>query len=429
MVTGVVLAELGNSIICVDTDSKKIKKLKQGISPIYEEDLEYYMNKNIDRIHYTTDYKMAYKKAKVIFICVGTPNKNNGNINLDNIKSVIKQIALNIKNNCIIVVKSTVPVGFNDEIEEYLNKNISKKITVKVVSNPEFLSQGTAVKDTLYASRIIVGTSDASANKVLKKIYNPLTKKPYNVPYVLMSRRSAELVKYASNSFLAIKISYINEIANFCEKVGANIEEVVKGMGFDSRIGNSFLNAGIGYGGSCLPKDTNAFYLQSTEKECELSILKEVINTNNKQKFKLYEKIKEDFKDLNGLNIAILGVTFKPKTDDLRETPAISNINLLLEDGANITAYDPVGLKNLKQIFFDKIRYSCNIEDAISNKDAVLILTEWDVIKKFKLEKYYKLMNNPIIYDGRNCYKLEDVYKNNLNYYSIGRKKINNYKK
>lgn len=428
LVTAVSLAHIGNNVTCVDIEKEKIEKLKNGISPIYEEHLEELMKKNNERLNYTTDYKEAYKNADIIFIGVGTPEKSDGSANLTYLYNVLDNIKEEAIKDTIVVIKSTVPIGTNDVVEKYLNKN-DKNITFRIVSNPEFLAQGTAVYDTLYASRIIVGVEDEISKEIMTKLYTPLTKEPYNVPLVIMDRRSAEMVKYASNDFLALKISYINEIANFCEKIGANINDVTKGMSYDKRIGNKFLNPGIGYGGSCFPKDTKALYHLSKEYDCEIKTLKASIEINKNQKMVLIKKILEEFENIDGKTISILGLTFKPKTDDLREAPSIDNIKYLLEKNVKIKAYDPIGINNFKKVFTsDKISFYDNIDDAVKESDITLIMTEWDEIKNYQVDNYIKLMNKPYIFDGRNCYSIEDMQKKKLYYNSIGRKTINNIK-
>ncbi|MEG2232458.1 MAG: UDP-glucose/GDP-mannose dehydrogenase family protein [Bacilli bacterium] len=427
LVTGVAMANIGHNVTCVDVDLEKILLMQKGISPIYEQGLEELMKKNSRRLTYTTDYKNAYKDAEIIFIGVGTPEKADGSANLKYVYNVCDNIAESIEKNCVVVIKSTVPIGTNDNIEKYLRSKIKSNINISVASNPEFLAQGTAVRDTLYASRIVVGIEDDYAKKMMAKVYLPFTKEPYNVPYIFMDRRSAEMVKYASNDFLALKISYINEISNFCELIGANIQDVTKGMSFDSRIGNKFLNSGIGYGGSCFPKDTKALHWLSKEFDSELKTVKACIDVNNSQKIRLFYKILNDYGNINGINIAVLGATFKPETDDLREAPSISIINLLLECNVNVFLYDPVGLENMKKIFNDKIVYCSSIDDAITNKDIAIIVTEWQQIKDYQVEKFVELMKEPVLYDGRNCYSIEKLKSLPIHYVSMGRPVINNY--
>lgn len=353
--------------------------------------------------------------------------RSDGSANLDYVYSVADEIAEKAKKDMVVVLKSTVPIGTNDKIEKYINEKCKNHVKIMMVSNPEFLAQGTAVRDTLYAKRIVVGTEHEEAKTVMEKLYKPLTEEPYNTPYLSMNRRSAEMVKYACNDYLALKISYINEISNFCEKIGADIEEVTRGMGYDNRIGNKFLNPGIGYGGSCFPKDTKALHWLSKEVDNELKTIKACIDVNKEQKIKLFRKIEEDYEILKDLKVAVLGATFKPNTDDLRDAPSINNIELLLERGAKVEVYDPVGLDNLKKRFNDTIEYTKSIEECIKNADIAIIMTEWDEIKEFDLKKYEQEMKKPVVYDGRNCYKLEDVEKYNINYISMGRKKILNY--
>lgn len=435
LVTGVVLAHIGHNVTCVDVDENKIKLMRKGISPIYEKNLEELMLKNKERLIYTTDYRFAYKDVDVIFIGVGTPERADGSANLDYLYSALDQISESLEKDCVIVVKSTVPIGTNDKVEKYLKNHVKSGLNVYIVSNPEFLSQGTAVRDMLYASRIVVGIEDETAKHIMKKVYEPLTEEPYNIPYISMNRKSAEMVKYASNDFLALKISYINEIANFCEKVGANIEDVTKGIGCDPRIGNKFLRAGIGYGGSCFPKDTKALHWLSRELESELKTVKACIEVNRFQKIKMYEKLRNNFKSLRNLNIAVLGLTFKPGTDDMREAPSIENIELLLDAGANVHIYDPIGIDKFKTIINKKvgddritsaISYFNNIDDAIKDCDAVMIMTEWPQIVNYNIEKYVNLMKTPNVYDGRNCYTLEEIKNYKIYYNSIGRDVINN---
>ena len=429
LVTGVALAHIGHHVTCVDIDEIKIKKMQEGISPIYEEGLEELMHLNKERLTYTTDYKKAYSKADVIFIGVGTPEKEDGSANLTYLYAVLDQIRESVTKDTVVVIKSTVPIGTNDEVEKYLNEKVSG-LKISIVSNPEFLAQGTAVHDTLYATRIVVGVEDDYAKKIMTKLYKPLTKEPYNVPFLVMDRKSAEMVKYASNDFLALKISYINEIANFCEAIGADISLVTKGMSYDPRIGNKFLNPGIGYGGSCFPKDTKALHFLSKEYGCEMKTLKATIEINKNQKLVLINKLEKVFSNLQGLTIGILGLTFKPGTDDLREAPSIDNIKYLLKQGVIIKAYDPIGINNFKRIltmdktlinYLDNITYYDNIDDTIKDSDACLIMTEWKDIKEYPLNNYEKLMNSPIIFDGRNCYDLDNVKKYNIYYNSIGR--------
>lgn len=419
LVTGVCLAEVGhNNVVCVDIDNKKVELMKKGISPIHEVDLEELMIKNYKkgRIDYTTDYKNAYKDADVIMIAVGTPERSDGSANLDYIKQVSKQISENITKDTLVVIKSTVPIGTNDEIEKYIRKNLKNNVRVELASNPEFLSQGTAVNDTLNASRIVIGVESEWVKQILEKIY-----KPFNQPIIVTNRNSAEMIKYASNDFLALKISFMNDIANLCEIVGANVEDVAKGMSYDERIGSKFLKSGIGYGGSCFPKDTKALHWLSTYNGYELKTVKAAIEVNEAQKLKLVRKASNLVDSFEGMEVSVLGLTFKPGTDDLREAPSIGNINYLLERGANIKAYDPVGIENAKKIFGDSIKYTTSIDEAITNTELCFIMTEWKDIVEYDISNYKDKMKKPVVLDGRNCYKVSDMYDQGIDYYSIGR--------
>lgn len=427
LVAGVCFAEKGYQVICVDTDENKVKIMKEGISPIYEVDLEELMQKNYaaGRIEYTTDYKSAYRDADAIFIGVGTPEQPDGSANLSYIATVARQIAENIEKDCLVVVKSTVPIGTNDKVEQFIKDFLIADVRVEVASNPEFLAQGSAVHDTLHAARIIIGTESKWAEEMLMKIYEP-----FNIPIVSVNRRSAEMIKYASNDFLALKISYMNDIANLCELVGANIHDVAKGMSFDERIGSKFLNAGIGYGGSCFPKDTKALEFLARQNGYELKTVKAAIDVNKAQKTLLYKKASRRLITFNGLKVAVLGLTFKPGTDDLREAPSLENIPLLLEQGADVYAYDPVGADNFKKkypegrIAMGSIHYVDNVEEALKDANICFIFTEWREIKTVLPEDYGRLMRTPLLYDGRNIYNVEVMDKAGVEYYSIGRPSV-----
>ncbi|KON70192.1 UDP-glucose 6-dehydrogenase [Peribacillus butanolivorans] len=419
LVTAVCLAEKSHMVTCVDINQVKIDLMKQGVPPIYEQDLEELMIKNKRKLVYTTDYREAYQSADVIIIGVGTPEKKDGSASLRYVNEVAVQIAKTIENDCVIVIKSTVPVGTNDKIEKLIRENLSHNVRVDVVSNPEFLAQGTAIKDTLYAQRIILGVESEYAVQKMKEVYDN-----FNIPYVITDRRSAEMIKYASNDFLALKISYINEIANLCEIVDANIEDVTKGMGMDPRIGDRFLNAGVGYGGSCFPKDTKALHWLANFNDYEIKTIKATIEVNENQKIKLIKKARKYYESFQGLEVAVLGLTFKPGTDDLREAPSLVNIPILLEDGANVRVWDPVGSENFQKEFLNEVNYCQTIEEAIMNADLCLIFTEWPEVKQFDIKKYFELMNHPIVIDGRNCYNLLDAEESGIIYDSIGRKKV-----
>lgn len=423
LVTGACLSEIGHKVTCVDIDENKVTMMKKGISPIYEPGLDELLKRNYEegRLDFTTDYKNAYKDANIVFIGVGTPEREDGSANLDYVFKVCEQIAENVENNCLVVVKSTVPIGTNDRVEEFLKEHVKAGIHIEVASNPEFLAQGTAVKDTLYASRIVIGVESKEAEEKLRYVYEG-----FNQPIVVTNRRSAEMIKYASNDFLALKISFINEIANVCEIVGANIEDVARGMSYDKRIGDKFLKAGLGYGGSCFPKDTKALHWLANDSGYEIKTIKATIEVNENQKYKMFRKAKQRFGSLKGMKVAVLGLTFKPETDDLREAPSIPNIKRLLDEGAEIVAFDPVGEENFKKKFNLPIEYVKSPKEALKNADVAFIFTEWKEIKNLDLQCYERLMKTPIIFDGRNCYDVNLVKEHNIDYYSVGRKEVLN---
>lgn len=424
LVAGVCFAEKGHQVVCVDVDAQKVELMKSGISPIYEQNLEELMRRNYaeNRLYYTTDYKAAYKNAEVIFIGVGTPEQADGSANLSYIATVARQIAESVEHDCLVVVKSTVPVGTNDKVEQFIQDFLVADVNVEVASNPEFLAQGTAVRDTLHAARIVIGTESERAEKILRDIYAP-----FELPIVSVSRRSAEMIKYAANDFLALKISYMNDIANLCELVGANIEDVAKGLSYDTRIGNRFLNAGIGFGGSCFPKDTKALRYLAKKNGYILRTVEAAVEVNLSQKTILYKKASDRLITFNALKIAVLGLTFKPGTDDLREAPSIENIQLLLESGAHIYAYDPVGIENYKKLFPEgrckkgEIHYVNTPEEALKEANACFIFTEWAEIQAVCPATYKKLMKPALVYDGRNIYKLNEMKSAGVEYVSIGR--------
>ena len=419
LVTGVCLAEVGHeNVVCLDVDKQKVDLMKDGVSPIYEEHLEELMKKNYEkgRIDYTTNYKDAYKDADIIMIAVGTPERSDGSANLDYIKKVAKQIASSVTKDTLVVIKSTVPIGTNDAIEKFIRENLKNNVRIELASNPEFLSQGTAVMDTLNASRIVIGVESEWAKNILEEVY-----KPFNQPIVVTNRNSAEMIKYASNDFLALKISFMNDIANLCEIVGANIEDVSKGMSYDERIGSKFLKAGIGYGGSCFPKDTKALHWLASHNGYELKTVKAAIEVNESQKLRLVRKAANLVESFDGMKVCVLGLTFKPETDDLREAPSIPNIQYLLERGAEVVAYDPVGIENAKKIFKDSITYTTSIDEAIKDADICFIMTEWKQILNYDISNYKNKMKRPLVFDGRNCYTLDTMKDLGIEYYSIGR--------
>lgn len=424
LVAGVCFAEKGHNVTCVDVDENKVKMMASGISPIYEEGLEELMQKNnaAGRLHYTTDYKSAYKAADAIFIGVGTPEMPDGSANLNYIATVSRQIAESVEKDCLVVVKSTVPVGTNDKVEQFIHDFLKNDVRVEVASNPEFLAQGSAVHDTLHAARIIIGTESEHAEKMLKEIYAP-----FGLPVVSVNRRSAEMIKYACNDFLALKISYMNDIANLCELVGADIKDVAKGMSYDARIGANFLNAGIGYGGSCFPKDTKALKYLAKKHGYQLKTVEAAVEVNAAQKTALYKKASERMITFNGLKVAVLGLAFKPGTDDLREAPSIDNVELLLEQGAELVAFDPVAADNFKKRYPEgkckegTIHYVDSPESALQDADICFVFTEWKEIQALSPEMFKNSMSIPLVYDGRNIFDKQAMMAAGVEYYGIGR--------
>lgn len=424
LVAGVCFAEKGHDVTCVDVDEKKVRMMESGVSPIYEEGLEELMQKNnaTGRLHYTTDYRSAYKDADAIFIGVGTPERPDGSANLSYIATVSRQIAESVERDCLVVVKSTVPVGTNDKVEQFIRDFLIRDVKVEVASNPEFLAQGSAVHDTLHAARIIIGTESREAEAALKKIYEP-----FGLPIVSVGRRSAEMIKYACNDFLALKISYMNDIANLCELVGADIDAVAEGMSYDSRIGSRFLNAGVGYGGSCFPKDTKALKYLARQNGYKLRTVEAAVDVNEEQKTKLFRKASNRMITFQNLKVAVLGLAFKAGTDDLREAPSIDNVQLLLESGADIYAYDPVAADNFRKRYPEgknergTIQYVTTPEEALQDANLCFIFTEWTQIKAVAPAVYKEKMRIPLVYDGRNLYALQAMKEAGVEYYSIGR--------
>ena len=424
LVAGVCFAEKGHDVTCVDVDEKKVKMMEAGHSPIFEEGLEELMRKNNDagRLHYTTDYAEAYRDKDAIFIGVGTPEQPDGSANLNYIATVSRQIAESVERDCLVVVKSTVPVGTNDKVEQFIHDFLTRDVKVEVASNPEFLAQGSAVHDTLHAARIIIGTESREAEALLKKIYEP-----FGLPIVSVNRRSAEMIKYACNDFLALKISYMNDIANLCELVGADIDAVAEGMSYDARIGANFPKAGIGYGGSCFPKDTKALKYLAKQYGYQIKTVEAAVDVNAAQKTRLYQKACKRMITFEGLKVAVLGLAFKPGTDDLREAPSLDNVRLLLENGAQITAYDPVAADNFRKVYPEgkagrgSISYVDTPEEALKDANMCFVFTEWEQIRSLKPETFVERMRIPLVYDGRNVFDVEKMKEAGTEYYSIGR--------
>jgi UDPglucose 6-dehydrogenase len=421
LVSGVCFADLGNNVICVDKDLKKIDLLSRGKIPIYEPGLTELVNKNYKnkRLKFSSDLKKSIKESDIIFICVGTPTKKGGSsADLSQIFQVAKEISLSINKFKIIVTKSTVPVTTGDEIEKILLKKKSNKNKFSVVSNPEFLREGEAIRDFIFPDRIVVGSNDKKSNRLLNNLYAPLISK--GAQYIHTSRRAAELIKYASNAFLATKITFINEIANLCEKTGINVEDISIGMGLDKRIGSRFLRAGPGYGGSCFPKDTKAIISTADKFKINLSVIKSVIKSNeNRSNFLLNKVYKILNNKIKNKKITFLGVTFKANTDDMRDSSSLKMIPALLKKGAKVNYFDPTGLKkefsNLKNVF-----YIDNIKESVQGSDLVIIHTEWNDFKSINFKNLVR-GKKFIIYDMRNIYSPMKIKNQGFKYYSIGR--------
>ncbi len=421
LVSGVCFADLGNNVICVDKDLKKIDLLSKGKIPIYEPGLTELVNKNYKnkRLKFSSDLKKSIKESDIIFICVGTPTKKGGSsADLSQIFQVAKEISLSINKFKIIVTKSTVPVTTGDEIEKILIKKKSNKNKFSVVSNPEFLREGEAIRDFIFPDRIVVGSNDKKSNRLLNNLYAPLISK--GAQYIHTSRRAAELIKYASNAFLATKITFINEIANLCEKTGINVEDISIGMGLDKRIGSRFLRAGPGYGGSCFPKDTKAIISTADKFRINLSVIKSVIKSNeNRSNFLLNKVYKILNNKIKNKKITFLGVTFKANTDDMRDSSSLKMIPALLKKGAKVNYFDPTGLKkefsNLKNVF-----YIDNIKESVQGSDLVIIHTEWNDFKSINFKNLVR-GKKFIIYDMRNIYSPMKIKNQGFKYYSIGR--------
>ena len=420
LVAGTCLAEMGNNVICVDNDLKKLEQLEQGIVPIYEPGLEELIKVNVaeNRLSFTNDLKSAVQNSLVCFIAVGTPQGEDGSADLKYVYQVAESIGEAINGYKVIVDKSTVPVGTAEKVTEIIKSKTNEEFDV--VSNPEFLKQGAAVDDFLKPDRVVIGSNSHRATEIMQDLYSPFLRT--GNPVIIMDVKSAEMTKYAANSFLAVKISYANEIANICEKVGANAEMVRIGMCSDKRIGSQFLFPGLGYGGSCFPKDVKALLKTAKDNNCDYQLLQAADDVNKRQRQIFIQKILKRFgENLAGMTFAIWGLAFKPKTNDMREAPAITIINALLERGAKIQAYDPKAFDCAQFCFGDKITYSKSAYDALSNADCMLLLTEWNEFRRPDFDKIKELLKNPIIFDGRNQYNAERLKQRGFEYYCVGR--------
>jgi len=418
LVTGACFAELGNKVICVDSNEKKIKDLKKFIIPIYEPGLEELIANNVKkkRLEFTTDIKEAVKNSEVIFIAVGTPPLHNGEADLTYIEDVAKSIAKNLTGYRLIVEKSTVPVETGEWVRRTILTYVKSKGKFDVASNPEFLREGSAINDFLHPDRIVLGVESKRAREILVNLYKPL-----NAPLVITNIKSAELIKHASNAFLATKISFINAISQICDKVGADVKEVAQGMGLDKRIGPSFLNAGIGYGGSCFPKDLDAFITISEKIGYDFELLKSVKNINEKQKKFILKKIKDSLWIIKDKTIGVLGLSFKPNTDDIRNAPALDLVKSLRQEGAKIKLYDPQAMDKAKGLL-EGVKFCKDSYEVCKNADCLLVVTEWDEFKELDFIKVKKMLKRPLIIDGRNIYEPENLEKLGFSYIGVGRK-------
>jgi len=422
LVTGTCFSETGNQVVCVDINEEKIKSLQNGIIPIYEPGLEVLFHRNVEegRLKFTTDLAVGVEEAEAIFLALPTPPGEDGSADLKYILQVAEDLGRILTRYAVIIDKSTVPVGTAEKVRERVAQNAL--VDFDVVSNPEFLREGVAVEDFMKPDRVVVGTSSEKARKVMERLYAPLVRQ--GNPVIFMDERSAEMTKYAANAFLAMKITFMNEIANLCEKTGANVDHIRRGIGTDSRIGKRFLFAGIGYGGSCFPKDVQALAKTSSDYNYDFRLLNAVMDVNKDQKRKLLAPLFEYFGgDLKEKTIAVWGLAFKPYTDDIREAPALENIRELLEAGAKITAYDPEGMPNTKKILPD-VTYCHTAYAALDDADALMIFTEWPQFRTPEFEKVSALLKNKVIFDGRNLYEPEHMKELGFSYFSIGRETV-----
>ncbi|MDG1439134.1 MAG: UDP-glucose/GDP-mannose dehydrogenase family protein [Flavobacteriales bacterium] len=428
LVTGTCLAETGNTVTCVDIDEQKINKLKNGIVPIYEPHLDIFFQRNISqkRLFFTTSLEKGIADAQLIFLALPTPPGEDGSADLSYILTVAEQLGELITEYKVIIDKSTVPVGTADKVKHTINKKA--KVAFDVVSNPEFLREGYAVEDFMKPDRVVVGCSSDKAKNLMEELYKPFVRQ--GNPILFMDEKSAELTKYAANSFLATKITFMNEIANYCEIIGADVDKVRKGIGTDTRIGKRFLFPGIGYGGSCFPKDVKALKKSGMDENYQFKIIDSVMEVNDRQKTKIVDKIVSFYgNDLSDKTFALWGLAFKPETDDIREAPSLEIIDKLVSLGAQIVAYDPEAMKNVEELIGNKIKYASSSLEAVQESDALIIATEWAAFRNPDFDVLTLSMKSPVIFDGRNLYSIESMEKRNFYYQSMGRKIVNNLRK
>jgi nucleotide sugar dehydrogenase len=420
LVTGVVFSDLGNDVICVDKNEEKIALLNAGVMPIYEPGLEEMVARNADegRLTFTTDLEAAVQASEVIFIAVGTPPKEDGGTDLSQVESAARGIAAAMNRYKVVVNKSTVPVGTGDFVRDIIETNRRRKVDFDVVSNPEFLREGSAISDTLYPDRIVIGAPNQIVAMKILELYAPLER-----PMIITDVASAEMIKYASNAFLATKISFANSIANLCELVGADVQQVVKGMGLDQRIGPAFLQAGLGYGGSCFPKDVSSLLHTSKSWGYDFPLLEATIQTNYAQPLRFIDKMRAALGSFEGKKVAVLGLAFKANTDDMRDAKSLDIIAALLEGGANVVAYDPIAIENTKRIF-PQITYAKNAFEAADAADAVVVVTEWNEFKQINLERLKETMKGSLVFDGRNLYDPAKMKRLGFEYICVGRCRV-----
>lgn len=417
LVTGACFADLGNTVYCIDIDDKKIKMLKEGNIPIYEPQLQEIVQENIEknRLYFSTSISEGVKNGEIIFIAVGTPSAPNGEVDMTQVEHVAITIGRNLNHEVIIANKSTVPVGTGDMVTRLIRENLKKKVKFAVVSNPEFLREGSAVYDFMFPDRVVIGDNTGYAGEVLAQLYRPL-----QCPIIITDVLSAEMIKYSSNAYLAMEISFINEIANICDRVGADVKSVVNGMGLDKRINPAFLNPGVGFGGSCFPKDTKAIVDIARRYDYDFKIIKAVIDVNEEQRYVVIDKLKHFIGDIRGKRIAVWGISFKPNTDDIRDAPSYHIIKRLVEEGAIVSAYDPAAMEHMKKLIPD-IDYKSSSYEAAEDADGLIIVTEWNEFKHINFSRLKSVMNEPVVIDGRNIYSPSEMKALGFKYSGIGR--------
>jgi len=425
LVTGTCFAEVGIEVSCVDVDKNKIEGLKKGVIPIYEPGLQPMVERNVDkgRLHFTTNLASTLESCKVVFIAVGTPPGEDGSADLQYVLDVAREVGRNMKEYILLVTKSTVPVGTAEKVRSAVKEELDRRkadIDFDVASNPEFLKEGAAIQDFLKPDRIVIGTESEEAMEIMQKLYKPFTLNGH--PLIFMDIPSAEMTKYAANAMLATRISFMNEVANLCEIMGANVDMVRKGIGSDPRIGNKFIYPGTGYGGSCFPKDVKALIRTAKENNYSMELLQAVESVNDRQKEVLYHKAMAYFKgELKGKKIAMWGLSFKPQTDDMRESPSRTLVKLFTEAGCTIAAYDPIAMDEARKIFGDKVEFADDMYDVLDNADCLLLVTEWKEFRVPDLQKMKELMKQQVVFDGRNIYDGKDMRNNGFDYFAIGK--------